>query len=62
MTISHGRLDVVTLALLNLSWTCPLFTLDDEDNKFYHKKEIMAWIEANWSKLWVRPITVPWAG
>ncbi|KAJ3301581.1 Set1/Ash2 histone methyltransferase complex subunit ASH2 [Kappamyces sp. JEL0829] len=55
-------LDVVTLALLNLSWTCPLFTLDDEDNKFYHKKEIMAWIEANWSKLWVRPITVPWAG
>jgi hypothetical protein len=57
------RIDVITISLINLSQTSPLFTLDEsEDVKFYHKQEIMDWIEDNWGRLWLRPIDLPWIG
>jgi hypothetical protein len=57
-----NRLDVVSITLYNLTLESQAFTLDDDDNKLFHKNDIIAYIDEHWDLFWIRSRTIPWKG
>ena len=62
LIVSTTRIDVVSIALFNLVHTSKVFTLDDDDNKLFHKNDIIEFIDEHWDLFWIRSKSLPWKG